>query len=114
MRAPAIVMGLAAALPLAGCVSILGPRLGSELVGRSAQLTPTRGQSSTLFFQQDGQVRAAFGRGQANGRWWVRSRRLCFQWGATRECWPYRSALRPGETRTIRSDRGNVVQVTLR
>ena len=104
-----------AALLLGGCVSVLGgPPPGSELVGRSAQLAPVRGQPSTLHFGPNGAVRSVFGRGQANGRWWVRNRRLCFLWAGTQECWPYRRALRAGETRMIRSDRGNLVQVTLR
>ena len=114
MRAALLALALTAMVPLAGCVTVLGPPLGSELVGRSARLAPVRGQASTLHFGPNGSVRSVFGRGQANGRWWVRGRRLCFLWAGTQECWPYRSALRPGETRMIRSDRGNLVQVTLR
>ena len=109
--APALLGSL---LLLGGCATFGGPRLGSELVGRSVQLSPVRGQASTLHFGENGSVRSVFGRGQANGRWWVRGRRLCFLWAGTQECWPYRARLRPGETRTIRSDRGNLVRVTLR
>lgn len=115
MRAALLVMSLGLLVLLGGCVRVLGgPPLGSELVGHSARLAPVRGQPSTLHFGPNGAVRSVFGRGQANGRWWVRGRRLCFLWAGTQECWPYRRALRPGETRMIRSDRGNLVQVTLR
>ena len=114
MRRSLLAIALSGPLLLGGCVSILGgPQLGSELVGKSARLAPVRGQPSTLHFGPNGNVRSVFGRGQATGRWWVRSRRLCFLWAGTQECWPYRSPLRPGETRTIRSDRGNLLQVTL-
>ena len=114
MRPLLLSAAASAALLLGGCVTLLGPPLGSELVGHSARLAPIRGQPSTLHFGPNGAVRSVFGRGQANGRWWVRGKRLCFLWAGTQECWPYRRALRPGETRMIRSDRGNLVQVTLR
>ncbi|HEX8256957.1 MAG TPA: hypothetical protein VF589_04945 [Allosphingosinicella sp.] len=102
------------ALLLGGCVSIGGPRLGSELVGRSARLVPARGDASMLHFAPDGTVESTFGRRSASGRWWIKNRRLCFLWaGSFRECWPYGAPLQPGRPRSIRSDRGNVVHVTL-
>lgn len=102
------------AMLLGGCATLLGPRLGSELVGRSATLEPARGQASTLTFGRDGTVTSSFGQRDASGRWWVRNRRLCFLWaGDFQECWPYAAPLVPGETETIRSDRGNMVRVTL-
>ena len=113
MRNFSFVAALLALLLLGGCATSSGPRLGSELAGRSARLTPVRGQPSTLYFSPNGVVRSVFGRKSATGRWWVRGRRLCFQWGGTRECWPYRAPLQRGEIRTIRSDRGNLVRVRL-
>ncbi len=89
---------------------------GGELVGRSARLVTNNGQGSTLRFQQGGRVTALFGRREAAGRWWARDAKLCFEWGGqtrTRECWPYTQPFRRGQTRTVRSDRGNVVKVTL-
>lgn len=110
----ALIGAICSAMLLGGCATLSGPRVGSELVGRSARLLPARGQASTLHFQPDGIVRSTFGRRQASGRWWVQRRRLCFLWGGnTRECWPYSAPLEPGRTRTITSDRGNVVRVTL-
>jgi hypothetical protein len=61
-------------------------------------------------------VTALFGRSQANGRYWARDNKLCFEWGGqarTRECWPYTQPFRRGQTRTVTSDRRNVVRVTL-
>lgn len=117
MRKPLIAAALASSMLLGGCIRLFdgGRSPGAELVGRSARLVPARGQPSTLFFNRDGQVRAMFGSRQAAGRWSVRNGRLCFVWARNfRECWPYAVPLRPGQTRSITSDRGNVVRVTLR
>jgi predicted small secreted protein len=117
MRKPLIAAVLASSVLLGGCATIFGGGRspGAELVGRSAQLVPARGQPSTLYFNKGGQVRAVFGTRQAAGRWSIRNERLCFLWGGNfRECWPYSVPLRPGQTRSITSDRGNVVSVTLR
>ncbi len=115
-----LAAALGGSVLLAGCASIgLGGndrRAGAELVGRSARLVTNNGQGSTLRFQDAGRVVAQFGRNQANGRWWARDEKLCFEWGGqerTRECWPYTQPFRRGQTRTVRSDRGNVVKVTL-
>ncbi len=117
MRKPLIAAILASSMLLSGCVTLFGGgrSAGDELVGRSARLVPARGQPSTLFFNRGGQVRAMFGNRQTIGRWSVGNQRLCFLWaGSFRECWPYAVPLRPGQTRSITSDRGNVVRVTLR
>jgi hypothetical protein len=114
MRNGVTAAGLCAAMLLGGCATLGGPRLGPELVGRSARLVPAQGQPSTLFFRSDGLVRSTFGRRSVTGRWWVRKRRLCFLWGAKfQECWPYAAPFQRGRTVAIRSDRGNRVRVTL-
>ena len=114
MRTVFIALALSAAVTLGGCATWFGPRLGSELVGRSARLVPARGQPSMLYFGQDGTVTSTFGRRSARGRWWVRKKRLCFLWGGSfQECWPYPAPLVPGRAAAIRSDRGNAVRVTL-
>jgi hypothetical protein len=116
MRKALVAVAASASLLVTGCATLFGggSRLGSELVGRSARLVPARGQASTLHFGEKGSVRSVFGNRQASGRWWVSKRRLCFIWGTTQECWPYATPLQTGQTRTIMSDRGNVVKVTLR
>ena len=115
MRKPLVLI-----LPalLAGCATIgVGGRApGAELVWRNAALVTGNGQRSTLSFADGGRVSAAFARGRSSGRWWVRDRQLCFEWGGqatTRECWPYARPFRTGQTRTVTSSRGNVVRVTL-
>jgi hypothetical protein len=102
-----------------GCAMVprdRGAPPGAELIGRSARLVTNNGQGSTLRFEPAGRVRALFGKNEVAGRWWSEDARLCFEWAGqarTRECWPYETPFRRGQTRTITSDRGNKVQVTL-
>jgi hypothetical protein len=117
MRKLLVTFALGGSLLAAGCATVFGDgrRAGSELVGHSARLEPARGQASTLYFNADGSVRSVFGKREASGRWSIKNKRLCFVWaGSFRECWPYTVPLQPGQARTIMSDRGNVVKVTLR
>ena len=117
MRKPLVALVLSGALLVGGCASVFGDdrQAGSELVNRSLRLEPARGQASTLYFSGDGTVRSVFGNREVAGRWGVRREELCFTWaGSFRECWPYAIPPQPGQTRTITSDRGNVVKVTLR
>ena len=87
----------------------------SRLVGRSLVVTAASGQVSTLRLASDGAVTASFGGREVAGRWAMAGEQLCFTWsGSFTECWPYAVPLRPGETRTITSSRGNRVQVALR
>lgn len=112
-RVPLAVL-LGSSLLMAGCATLGLGGPGGELAGETLRMETARGQTSYLRFQGDGTVRAAFGENVATGRWEILNRNLCFYWtGAPRECWPYAAPLRPGETRTITSDRGNVVRVTL-
>lgn len=114
MRKALVAATISAAMLLGGCESLFGPRGGSELVGRSVRLVPARGQTSTLYFGHDGVVRSYFGRNSAAGRWWVRRGQLCFRWaGDFQECWPYAAPFQRGRTVWVRSDRGNLVRVTL-
>jgi hypothetical protein len=93
--------------------AITTPR-GTELVGQSLRVEAGGGRVSTMRFNGDGTVQAAFGNQQVNGAWTVASSRLCFSWaGTNRECWPYTTSFVRGETVTLTSDRGNVVRVTL-
>ena len=116
--------GAALLVLLAGC-SIIPPdrratarpmpaSLGAELVGRALRVEAGANGVSTMHFRQDGTVRAAFGGRSVDGSWAVANARLCFSWaGTSRECWPYTAPFIRGEARTITSDRGNVVRVTL-
>lgn len=120
MRRSLIATALSGSILLAGCTTFGGGgggnQAGAELLGRSAQMVSANGQTSVLHFDGGGNVRAAFNGREARGNWYVGGRRLCFIWGgneATRECWPYASPFRRGQTRAITSDRGNVVRVTL-
>ena len=105
---------LASALALGGCATIRGGSDGEELVGHSMRMEARNGQVTRLTFNEDGTVRAAFGNNSVTGRWDVTDNHLCFFWsGAPRECWPYRGRFVRGQTRTLTSDRGNEIRVTL-
>ncbi len=113
MRSSMLV--LCGSLALSACATLV-PRVvpGTELIGHSVQMVTARGQASVLHFQEDGTVRATYAGGQTSGRWFMRGNQLCFAWGsAPQECWPYATPLSRGRARSITSDRGNVVQVTL-
>jgi len=104
---------LLGALLLAGCATPRGGAAGDELVGRTLRVRAADGGATILRFRRSGDVRATFNGRTLAGRWRVSDRRLCFFWPrAPRECWPYRAPFERGRTRTLTSDRGNVVRVT--
>ena len=99
---------------LAGCATTRGSAPGTELAGRSLRMETARGEVTILRFREGGSVRADFRGRSLSGRWQAANRRLCFFWtGAPRECWPYRAPFERGRTRSVTSDRGNVMRVTM-
>ena len=100
---------------LAACATTpRGPPPGSELAGRTLRMETARGQVTDLRFRPAGMVRARFDGRSLDGRWEAGRRQLCFFWPrAPRECWPYRAPFERGRTRTLTSDRGNVLRVTM-
>jgi hypothetical protein len=116
-----LALPIAAAAMLAGCALIPKSDRGPvapqqpEFVGRSMTVVAANGQASTMRFARDGGVVARFGDRETQGRWALDGRRLCFTWGGSfRECWPYAQPFERGRTRSLTSDRGNAVRVTLR
>ena len=109
-----VLASLCLAAALAGCASGRGGPEQPEFVGRSMRVETSGGQVTLLSFRRDGTVTARFGDQRTQGRWSLDRRRLCFTWARNfRECWPYAQRFREDRTVTIRSDRGNVVRVTL-
>jgi hypothetical protein len=109
------IASLCLGVALAGCATGRGASDEPEFVGRSMQVETSAGQVTTLSFRRDGGVTARFGERETQGRWSLERRQLCFTWARDfRECWPYARRFRAGRTVTIRSDRGNIVQVTMR
>jgi hypothetical protein len=114
----AYLLPLLATAALAGCVS---PREGGrgrdfapEFVGRPIRVQAASGQISTMFLYPDGTVEARFSGKTTAGRWSFDDGNLCYTWaGNYRECWPHTAPFVPGRTETVRSDRGNIVKVTL-
>ena len=99
---------------MAGCATTRSPSPGTELAGRSLRMETARGEVTILRFREGGSVRADFRGRTLGGRWQAANRRLCFFWtGAPRECWPYRAPFERGRARTLTSDRGNVLRVTM-
>jgi hypothetical protein len=102
-------------LLLSACATMV-PRgaPGQELIGRTLRVETARGQVSTLLFNKNGAVTAAFGANQIQGKWELDNGQLCFLWGgAPRECWPYARQFRRGQVVPVTSDRGNNVRVTM-
>jgi hypothetical protein len=107
------LLPLLVAAALAGCVTPSRPRM-PEFVGRPLRVETASHQVSTLSLSPDGTVEARFGQQRTSGRWDFRDGMLCYTWGGSyRECWPHTAPFLPGRTETVRSDRGNVVSVTL-
>ena len=114
MRSFQIAAPAALALAVSGCATLRGGPNGDELVGRTLQVEAANGQVSRMGFREDASVRAVFGSRSVTGRWQVRGDELCFWWGnAPRECWPYPAPFERGRSRSLTSDRGNRVTVTL-
>jgi hypothetical protein len=114
------LLPLGAAVLLAGC-STLGvapdrdrPAPEPSFAGRLMTVVAANGQASTLRFERDGTVRAIFGKQETQGRWRLDDGDLCFTWAAEyKECWKDVGEFERRRTRTITSNRGNVVKVTL-
>ena len=115
MLRTALVCALSAAALLGGCATLRGgPEPDDGLAGRTLRMETARGEVTTLRFRDGGKVRARFRGRSLDGRWRLADSRLCFYWSdAPRECWPYREPFARGPTRTVTSDRGNVLRVTL-
>jgi hypothetical protein len=108
-----LLIAVAVVAGLGGCVTPRGGPL-PEFVGRPIRVETASGQASTLFLRPDGTVEARFGEQRTSGSWDFRDGNLCYTWGGNfRECWPHTAPFYPGRTETVRSDRGNVVRVTL-
>ena len=81
--------------------------------GQTLRVVAANRAESRLRFERDGRVIATFGQSRMSGRWTNGADGLCFRWGeAPIECWPYERPFVAGQTVTVTSSRGNVVQVT--
>lgn len=108
-----LLLPLVATAALAGCVT---PREGRlpEFVGRPISVEAANGQLTTLLLHPDGTVEARYNGKTTAGRWDFRDGNLCYTWGGNfRECWRHEQPFVRGRSETVRSDRGNVVKVTL-
>lgn len=90
-------------------------QLAPELLGRTARVELADGRIIQVTHNRDGTARLIGSDGLSlTGQWFVAFGKLCFEWpDMPRECWPYPTALRPGETVTSTSDLGQVIRTTL-
>ena len=109
-----VLVSLSIAAALAGCATGRRGPEEPEFVGRTLRVEAAGGQVTMLRFRRDGTVIASFNERETEGRWSLESRQLCFTWARNfRECWPYTQRFREDRTVSIRSDRGNQIQVTM-
>lgn len=79
---------------------------GSEIAGHAVTVE-TGGTVNTVYFNRGGTARIVGATGQeAAGNWFVQGRNLCLTSGTVRECWPYQTAFRSGQTTQLTSDCG--------
>jgi hypothetical protein len=89
--------------------------LPPELKGRLAKVTLSDKRVLTVRYHPDGTARMT-GPNELDlsGQWFVAFEKLCFEWqGLPRECWPYKTAVKPGEPVTSTSDLGQTIESTL-
>jgi hypothetical protein len=109
LRLAPIVLLLAAS----GCSTLVPRTVERSPAGQTLRVIAAGGGESRMQFRSDGQVVASFGQSSLTGEWNLQDEGLCFRWPQTEvECWPYDRPFERGRTVTVRSTRGNVVQVT--
>ncbi len=97
-----------------GCATMKDARAGSELVGRTMRVEVPGGGATLLRFAADGTVTGTMGGNQATGRWEIQNRQICLDWPRQgRECFPYLTPFRVGETVRITGTSGATVSATL-
>ena len=89
--------------------------LPPELKGRVATVTLSDKRVLTVRYHPDGTARMTGPNAlDLSGDWFVAFEKLCFEWqGLPRECWPYKTAVKPGEPVTSTSDLGQTIESTL-
>ena len=101
----AVAGALAASFALAPAASAQVAN-GSELRGASVQVQFDDGTMNTVTFNPDGTASIQGPAQTVPARWTADSQQLCLEAVGTRECWPYQTAFRDGQTITLTSTCG--------
>ena len=102
--AAAFVGAMAGSMMMAGAASAQTMPNGAELRGATVQVETANGIVNTVTFNPDGTASIQGRTETVPGRWYVQNQNLCLEAGGARECWPYQSAFRDGQTVVLTSD----------
>ena len=102
--AAAFIAAVAGSTLMAGTASAQTMPNGAELRGATVQVDLANGATNTVTFNPDGTASIQGATESVPGRWYVQGSSLCLEAGGARECWPYQSMFRDGQTVTLTSD----------
>ena len=110
--AAAFVAAMAGSTLFAGSASAQTMPNGAELRGATVQVETAGGVTHLVTFNADGTASIQGATETVPGRWYVQGQSLCLEANGARECWPYRSAFRDGQSVTVTSDCGSTSRWT--
>ena len=102
--AAAFIAAVAGSTLMAGTASAQTMPNGAELRGATVQVDLANGATNTVTFNPDGTASIQGATETVPGRWYVQGSRLCLEASGARECWPYQSMFRDGQSVTLTSD----------
>ena len=102
--AAAFVAAVAGSTMMAGTASAQIMPNGAELRGATVQVELPNGVTNVVTFNPDGTASIQGATETVPGRWYVQGSNLCLEASGARECWPYQSAFRDGQSVVLTSD----------
>jgi len=102
--AAAFVAAVAGSTMMAGTASAQTMPNGAELRGATVQVELPNGVTNVVTFNPDGTASIQGATETVPGRWYVQGSNLCLEASGARECWPYQSAFRDGQSVVLTSD----------
>ena len=102
--AAAFVAAVAGSTLMAGTASAQTMPNGAELRGATVQVELHNGVTNVVTFNPDGTASIQGATETVPGRWYVQGSNLCLEASGARECWPYQSAFRDGQSVVLTSD----------
>jgi hypothetical protein len=102
--AAAFVAAVAGSTLMAGTASAQTMPNGAELRGATVQVELPNGVTNVVTFNPDGTASIQGATETVPGRWYVQGSNLCLEASGARECWPYQSAFRDGQSVVLTSD----------
>ena len=102
--AAAFVAAVAGSTLMAGTASAQTMPNGAELRGATVQVELPNGVTNVVTFNPAGTASIQGATETVPGRWYVQGSNLCLEASGARECWPYQSAFRDGQSVVLTSD----------